>query len=82
MPTHIKQCLLSGTKIPALTRYSTLFPVKGGVLAALCLTLEIRWQLRPQRQHPLSPEKGGGTCLIKPGLFACTGTWSTHLPVN
>ena len=30
----------------------------------------------------IASRKGGETCLIKPGLFACTGTWSTHPPVN
>ena len=59
MPTYIKQYLLSGNKAPELNRRSTLFPVKGGVLAAL-------WgeTLSARRQHPLSPEKVGGLASL------------------
>ena len=75
MPTHIKQCLLI---------------VNHGANPFFNIVSRKRWGTRcTVGRNPFGtptasafPRKGGETCLIKPGLFACTGTWSTHLPVN
>ena len=78
MPTHIKQCLLKRNQnTGANPILDTVSRKKWGTRC----TGALHWDY-PQQPASAFPRKGGETCLIKPGLFACTGTWSTHPPVN